>query len=184
MPNNCFESENLPFRCAPGQAAAQAERYKIMKYILFILLTLTYNASYACTVPKPGYNWNKDDLIDKSKSIVLVKLNSIDTDNSSIKYTLSPIKVLKGKGDETVFWSHSTKHYDSDFNYHSDGEFWMPNIGRSEFPCCICGPDHTFKKGEMYLLFPDAMGAMKSGEIIKNIEKDEWYKYVIDRVNG
>jgi hypothetical protein len=25
--NNCFESDGLPFRCAPGQAAAQAERY-------------------------------------------------------------------------------------------------------------------------------------------------------------
>ena len=26
--NNRFEADGLPFRCAPGQAAAQAERYK------------------------------------------------------------------------------------------------------------------------------------------------------------
>ena len=27
MANNRFESDGLPFRCAPGQAAAQAKRY-------------------------------------------------------------------------------------------------------------------------------------------------------------
>ena len=155
-----------------------------MKIIFLLLIALTSNISYACSVPKPGFSWNKDDLIEKSKSIVLVQLTSVEEDGSSIKYTLSPIKTLKGKGNEIVFWSHSKKHYKSDFNFHRDGEFWMPNIGRSEFPCCICGPDHTFEKGEMYLLFPDAMGSMKSGEIIKDIEKDEWYKYVIERING
>jgi len=155
-----------------------------MKIIFLLLIALTCNVSYACSVPKPGFNWSKDDLIEKSETIVLVKLASAELDETSTKYTLSPIKTLKGKANKIIFWSHSKKHYESDFSFHSDAEFWMPNIGRSEFPCCICGPDHTFEKDEMYLLFPDAMGSMKSGEIIKDIEKDEWYKYVIDRVNG
>lgn len=30
--NNCFESDGLPFRCASGQAAAQAERYAQVNY--------------------------------------------------------------------------------------------------------------------------------------------------------
>jgi len=152
--------------------------------IIFLLLMLVCNISYACSVPKPGFTWSKDDLIEKSKTIVLVKLNSVELDQSSTKYILSPIKTLKGKSEEIVFWSHSKKHYENDFNFHSDGEFWMPKIGRSEFPCCICGPDHTFVEGQMYLLFPDAMGSMKSGEIIRDIEKDEWYQYVLERING
>ncbi|MDH5445321.1 MAG: hypothetical protein OEY52_07175 [Gammaproteobacteria bacterium] len=154
----------------------------MMKYISLLILLISFNQAFACSAPKSGFDLDKDQLIEKSKTIVLAKLKSMEKENSEIKYTLVPLKILKGNKSEIVFRSISKKHYDNDFNFHKDGEFWMNKVGRSEFPCCICGPDHTFRENELYLLFPDSFGAMKSGEIIKDINKDEWYKYVLKRI--
>ena len=144
--------------------------------------------SYACSVPKPGSLLVTDDLIAKADTIVLVRLESSNTKLFEITYLLKTVEVIKGKGEKSyAFSSHgSTKVSDNDFIGHTAQDFWntpkdnKPNA-RSEFPCCICGPDHGFIMGRDYLYFPDKLGAMKSAEVIHSAN-DRWLQYVRAKV--
>ena len=139
--------------------------------------------TYACFVPKPGSGWSLDQLIENSKTIVVVELVETRKERSISRHVLKPIETLKGKLTGTIeFITHRQIHEGKDFNNHTDGEFWVDSTGRSSWPCCICGPNHTFIKGVKYLLFPDALGAIKSAEIVSS-SKDKWYLYVKDRVH-
>ena len=154
-----------------------------MKVLTIIFCICISSPSIACMFLKNGSEYkSKDELISKSKSIVLAKLESSETKEGRVFNKLKVLEVLKGSGiSEVIFISSKRKHYNNNFNGHSDGEFWIDGTGRSQWPCCICGPDHTFIKGENYLLFPDSFGAIKSAEIIK-AKSDEWYKYVKGRI--
>lgn len=66
---------------------------------------------------------------------------------------------------------------ENDFGLHRDAAFWAGNEGRSKHYCCICCPDHRFRSGATYLLFPDKLGAMKSAELIRDLA-DQWLAYV------
>ena len=91
--------------------------------------------------------------------------------------------MIKGNiSDDLVYRTHDGKHRSIHFNNHNDQEYWEKDKGRSEFPCCLCGPIHTFAEGYKYLYFPDLLGAIKSAEII-NSSEDKWYMYVKKRVN-
>lgn len=161
-------------------------RYMHLRSLIFLLALLVCGLnSYACSVPKTGIGWSKNELIDNSDVIVVAQLDEVEESDFLRKYTLIPVEGLRLRGSivEVVFWSGSEKHYDTTFNNHKDEKFWENGVGRSGFPCCICGPDHTFREGEYYLLFPNAFGAWKSAEIIKNFDEDEWYKYVVNRIS-
>jgi len=123
-----------------------------------------------------------DELIRKADTIVLVRLqNSIvskENEPYPSKFTLGTVEVLKGKASPTYeFLSFGSKESDYDFNGHTEKNFWKKSIGRSEWPCCICGPDHKFLSGRVYLYFPDKLGAMKSAEVILK-SNDRWLEYV------
>jgi len=128
---------------------------------------------------KRGVYWMADELVENSGTIILAVLTETEIVNPvTTIYRLKPIDVLKGDSPEVFeFHSYSNQHYANDFGDHTDADFWKENTGRSPWPCCICGPDHTFVQGETYLVFPDAFGAMKSAEIVQR-PHDKWLVYV------
>jgi hypothetical protein len=141
-------------------------------------------------VPIRGAGWDKHALIEGARSIMLV-VAKLSQDKKHIKF--DTLEVLKGSNQDPnkiemrnfLGYLGAEKRKDNTnnhFNNHEDAEFWNKDIGRSDWPCCICGPAHTFVPGIKYLLFPDAFGAMKSAEIIDNPKSDRWYKYVKENI--
>jgi len=156
----------------------------IMKILsAFALCIFTFN-SFACSVPKAGYGYPMEKLIDESKNIFLVQMVNVEKDDFINTYTLKVIEVLKGTApDKITFFNHDDSSHNNDFDNHKNLEFWVKDeIGRSEWPCCICGPDHSFEKGVNYLYFPDLLGAIKSAEIV-NSKEDKWYQFVKKRLS-
>lgn len=152
--------------------------------VVSVLFLIPLNA-FGCSIPKNGYGWGFAELVDKSDSIVLATLASQDEHVFSVENVLRVIEVIKGPPVSTVLFSGQPKGTHDGFDYfgHKAPWFWLTWSGRSEFPCCICGPDFTFRDGETYLLFPNSFGALKSAEIIKGTH-DLWYRYVKERVDG
>jgi hypothetical protein len=133
----------------------------------------------ACVVPRPGAYMDRDELVHSAENIVLVRMTRRESRaDGSVIYTLAPVNVLKGRAEaEYRFSSFSGEGPQRDFDGHRASIFWDKSTGRSAWPCCICGPDHTFVKGRTYLYFPDKLGAVKSAEIVDK-EDDRWLKYV------
>jgi hypothetical protein len=151
----------------------------------FIALCISSTA-WACRVPKPGVNMEYDELIRKADTIALVRLqtsvSSKENEPHPSKFTLETVEVIKGTASPSYeFLSFGQKESDNDFTAHTDKKFWKKPVGRSEWPCCICGPDHVFLAGRIYLYFPDKLGAMKSAEVILK-SNDRWLKYVRTKV--
>jgi len=146
---------------------------------LTLLVLFVFQTTEACYHPKNGFMWNHEELVKKAKTILIAELENIEKKEGSTFYVLKPIEVLKGEAPKEIrFLSHSfLDDLSNDFNDHSDEKFWKEDIGRSDWPCCICGPDHAFTFGEKYLLFPGAFGAMKSAEAIHS-DEDQWLTYV------
>lgn len=143
---------------------------------------------YACSVPKPGIDLDMDDLIGEANTIVLVKLESSNKERfGTTTHLLKTVEVIKGKGEKFYsFKSFGSKVSNNDFDGHTSPDFWSPPNAnkpnsRSNFPCCLCGPDHGFRKGRNYLYFPDQLGALKSAEVVHNAN-DKWLQYVRAKV--
>ncbi|BDX05159.1 hypothetical protein [Planctobacterium marinum] len=155
-----------------------------MKVLFFFLFTFS-TAALACSVPKNGYGFALEELIDEAKTVVIVELLTTTKKRLGYEHTLLSVDTIKGQAqDKYVFLSRSNDHESSTFSDHNDIRFWATDreIGRSTWPCCICGPDHTFKKGYKYLYFPDLLGAVKSAEIIRN-QNDRWLLFVKARLS-
>ncbi len=155
-----------------------------MKILSILVLVLFPLSSMACSSPKAGFGYPMEKLIDQSKNIFLVQMVSVAEEGFTNTYSLKVVEVLKGNAPEIInFVNYGSKYQDNDFDNHNNIKFWVKdNIGRSKWPCCICGPDHSFKKGVNYLFFPDLLGAIKSAEIVNN-KNDKWYKFVQKRIN-
>lgn len=153
-----------------------------LQWMRLILLGFLIFISLSCAVPKFSCGYTIDELIKNAPRIGLAKLIKYDTGMYGKKMSVLIIEQsLKGNclGDTIIFNSLKEGHDGNHFNHHYDKKFWKKQRkGRSDWPCCICGPDFTFIKGENYLLFPDCFGAYKSAEIIANKKKDKWLKYV------
>jgi len=151
--------------------------------ILFIAVFLG-TVALPCSLPKNGAGMEMDELIEKSDVIVLAEVVEIVPEvANATHFYLKPTRVLKGEPSKRIeFMNFSPKQSSSnDFDGHKKEEFWIQDIGRSKWPCCICGPDHFFEPGETYLLFPDSFGAMKSAELIKS-DDDKWLIYVESKI--
>lgn len=170
-----------------------------LKYRIILGLTVLFftRLILACAIPKVGMGWDKNELIDYAPRIFLVKVASIDerivrfktlemikNDRKLIEfYSNGPHKINIGKWNPMNMSILFSRYSSDDFNFHKDSRFWKKNIGRSLFEGYGCAPSHGFKVGELYLLFPDAIGAMKAAEIIRSM-KDRWYLYVKNRVKN
>ena len=149
----------------------------ILTLIFFFCSTIELNA---CPVMSPGLLLDKNELIEKSDRILLIKI--LNEDKSEI------IEVLKGKQlDNSKYKNFGKKldysgmYHSNHFENHTDLFFWELNIGRSED--FACGPVNTYIPGETYLIFPENHAARKSAEIIKN-SNDKWYLYVKNKISN
>ena len=118
-----------------------------MKY-LFVFLSLIASCTYACSLPKKGFGYSFEELIDNSETIVIVEL--VDTAQNTLGYnhTLTPVETIKGSAKNKYEFLSAFNEYESKtFSDHNSAEFWSTDTGRSTWPCCICGPDHTFIRG-------------------------------------
>ena len=148
-------------------------------------MLITSELTIACLVPKPGYGEDHKTLIANAKTIALVRLQRQEKPSyGGVLYTLETVEVLKGKAAPTYeFRSIAAPGSVNDFDAHQASTFWDTNVGRSEWPCCICGPDHAFDERHVYLYFPEKLGAVKSAEIVST-PGDRWLKYVRETLNG
>lgn len=155
-----------------------------MKRIILVLMLYCTQLN-ACYAPKKGFGWNKEELITHSELIVIAELKSIVKTKDGFEYTFNTISTLKGKSVDEIKYSTSTVPNPSTEHFHNHNQdiFWRDESGRSEFPCCICGPDHHFEFDNKYLLFPSSFGARKSAELI-NTEDDSWLKYVKEEIKN
>lgn len=134
-------------------------------------------------MPKPGYGLKADELIMNSEHILIAELQFSEVNDRITTHHFKVLENLKGEWSGTLtFVSYSKIHSTETFENHSSEEFWKDDVDRSEWPCCICGPDHTFQKGYKYILFPDSFGARKSAEIIADMETDMWYQYIMGKL--
>ena len=149
-----------------------------MKYIILAVAFFSLSAN-ACYSPKKGFGWDKEKLVGAANIIVIAELVKVEKLRFGFEYTLTAIVNLKGVSElEIKFRSMIPPLVSSeDFDGHKDEAFWKEDLGRSAFPCCVCGPNHSFTFGERYLLFPDSFGAMASAEAILSKE-DKWLAYV------
>lgn len=147
----------------------------------------------ACVFPKSGWSASYDQTIDMS-DIYVVELAKAEPrfygegDNrtrNGFKNTLHIVEVLKGDkkiGETFEFHTSTLEHSYNHFNSHTDEIFWSDESnGRAEWPCCICGPDFSFRDGERYLYFPDALGSVYAAEVVL-FEDDKWLQYVRARL--
>ncbi len=161
-------------------------KFKRSALVFFFVALWISCAAWACRVPKPGVGMDHDELISAANTIVLVRLQATSTSKKDepyfSKYTLETVEVIKGKASPFYeFMSYGSKESGSDFAGHTEKEFWKKPIGRSGWPCCVCGPNHAFLSGRNYLYFPDKLGAMKSAEVILK-GNDRWLEYVRSKV--
>ena len=153
--------------------------------LILIAQSVAINFAYSCIVSGPNFGLTADELIDKSKVIVLavlVEKNEALVENNAgqmeVSYRFRTEETLKGKAPRFIELSFVSlwppdEHYEEDFNNHTDERFWAEDVGRSLFTGGMCGPDHTFVEEETYLLFPDALNSAKSSEIVRDMN-DRW----------
>jgi len=155
--------------------------------LLFVFALVAYGHTQACMVPGRGARVHHDYVIWEAETIVLVRLKSrmqMERRPEATRYVLETVETIKGPGQALYeFVSRGSRYSGNDFGAHKASEFWAKDQGRSEFPCCICGPDHSFREGEIYLYFPDELGSMKSAELVRD-ESDRWLTYVRARVKS
>lgn len=160
--------------------------------ILLIFCLFTSGELLPCASPAHGYGMRKEALVLRSKTILLVRATKIgflvkevlSGDPDLVDIYLPSGQTIKGTLPDMVFSSDYSNH----FQDHTDPVFWkdafgQEDLGRSPFPCCVCGPLHEFIEGHDYLLFPEYIGAMKSAERIRSKE-DKWYQYVLEAVRS
>ncbi|MEM7184282.1 MAG: hypothetical protein AAF518_25510 [Spirochaetota bacterium] len=167
-----------------------------MKVLITIILFYTVHPIAACVAHAAGVDTPYNELIDTSKTILLVK---VERKTKKMKI----IEVLKGdahlkdlylgiRGEvfgggtgvyspSDISYHYQNESFENDFNQHKDPTFWKEYEGRGYFPCCVCSPFHIFKAGSTYLVFPDIWNNRKAAELIKSPD-DKWYTYVKEKV--
>ena len=160
----------------------------LMAMAALCMLSISATRAFSCSDPVEGSGMDRVALIQSAQVIVLAEAEGSGPSGGLQEVTFRTMEILKGKPRRTyrVFTTlprSSKAASDNDFDRHRAAVFWSSDAGRSESPCCICGPDHQFRIGARYLLFPDKLGARKSAEIILD-PADEWLAYVRAKIGA
>jgi len=160
----------------------QIKRQLTFSLACVVLLCLSGRA-FSCVSPTPGVFYKRAKLVDESERIYVVELQeSVRVKSLLTRYVLRVTSTLKGEPEESIeIEGYSESHLSTTFLNHTNPLFWLFDIGRSKWPPAKCGPDHTFKEGSRYIVYPDLLGARKSAEIIST-DEDYWYKYILGRI--
>lgn len=157
---------------------------------LLVLLSLSSNA-WGCMMTPPEQTTDPDELISRTKNIVLAKVVRADAGSSRwhVLYTLKTERTYKGNPPRAfqllggrLLGPSSIERFDE----HRDPAFWTKYGGR-EFHDTSCAIRPTFIVGATYLIFLDAPYHNKSFEEIyftgdDRSEKDRWLHYVESRI--
>lgn len=139
----------------------------------------------ACTVTPPHQIVPKEELVSRTKTIVLAEAVKEDaTPGGGVKYTFKSKQSIKGNAPETFTidgMSHGVLGGDpGTFNDHQDPSFWDTPRGR-----CVhdtsCRINPSFIVGGSYLIFLDGGEHQKAFEKIEKIDgegKDKWLTWV------
>ncbi|MEP0940162.1 MAG: hypothetical protein ABJH63_10650 [Rhizobiaceae bacterium] len=161
-----------------------------MKTILAsIIIAMNASSAMACTVFPQHMGVEHHELVARTPSIALVKVEHIGTDaggkiNGNV--TFETVDVLKGVvPDQKVMkfspigWMYDSELSKSDFDRHRDPEFWKHygriSIGRLGGVDTTCQLTPSFESGKTYLAFFDGERAehLHSFELIKHAD-DAW----------
>jgi hypothetical protein len=127
--------------------------------------------------------WSKDALVDRTATIVLAEVISIETQGRQSTFVFRTLESLKGKQQTTfsLLLSAAPANYkEVHFANHRAQEFWRSTHGRLPWLPGSCTPHYAFKQGARYLLFIESLGNGASAERIHH-NSDRWYKYVASR---
>jgi hypothetical protein len=142
--------------------------------------------SYSCTFPPLVQTIPHEKLISNTKDIVLARVVSGKSISGlyKVKYNLEVIEQIKGKSKKTFEIEGSSltsPNEASDFNNHSDVEFWQGSSRIYNNPACSITP--SFAVGNNYLIFINSWkyDHVNSFELILS-SHDLWYKKVKELV--
>ena len=164
--------------------------------MIFVFIS---HQGFACYATPKERIVSADDLIRRTKNIVLAKVTDsdytapkIDMDSApgvygpTTKIFFEVIRIIKGTSEKTFdFMSYGKSSEASLNNYddHKDPEFWKKETGMLG-PCSHNTPG--FVLGSVYLIFLDEPYHVKSFELINNYDvgtdQDKWLSYVEAKV--
>jgi hypothetical protein len=147
--------------------------------------------AYACYTPPPAQRTHADELIARTRQIVLARVVAAEmaVDANSVSYQFKALRTLKGTEPENIrivgfpgLWEGDIER----FNDHADPLFWENRVGRSQNDT-DCQIHPAFSVGGTYLLFLDEPYHVKSFEMILKTGggadvRDKWLQYVEKRV--
>ena len=158
---------------------------KMLTIKVLVINFIFVTESYSCSIPPYIQRIPYENLISKTKDIVLVKIvNAKDMGNRRVNYTIETIEQIKGISEKRFEIEGSSMMYPNeatDFNSHSDKEFWE-GAGRT-YNNSMCNISPSFAVGQQYLIFINSWenNHVKSYELILS-KHDLWYKKVKELV--
>lgn len=147
----------------------------------------------ACAVPRKGYRFTLDELIDKTDQIVLATFKC--NGQPDLLCGFHVLEALKGAHDPIVTLHAGWAFYaipairekhpgaQNDFSRHTESGFWSQTSMRSSWKAGSCYPALTFTPGRNYLVFIDSPASPYAAELIKSAD-DEWLRYVRYRLTN
>lgn len=150
---------------------------KIFRLLLVFICSSSF--VFACEVPPKEQNTPDEELIHRTKNIVLAQVVSAQLQaNSSVVYQFKIAEIIKGTSAETLelvggpLWPGNMEH----FEHHSIAGARLDN----EQDCEI---HPSFAVGQTYLMFLDKPYHRKSFELImrtngNSLTQDKWLQYV------
>jgi hypothetical protein len=156
-----------------------------LKSALFLLLTIPFRG-LACEMPPAEQRTPPEQLITRTKTIVLAEAIRAELVGDEVRYTFRTITPLKGTPKDQ-FQINGRPDSDLDFNNHFDTLFWEnPSTGRTlNGPDCDIHPG--FSVGHTYLIFLESPYHVKSFERITRTHgardtKDKWLQFVENHI--
>jgi len=159
----------------------------MFRLFLVLVLTLSTNPIFACSIPYPETALGKSELIAHAGSIALVKPIHAERMGRYTNWSFKIVERLKGDLEEgtvvTVnLLAAGEAIREMDFERHEMPGFWDVFLGRLPWLPGECTPRYEFESGGTYMLFLDAMANSASAERI-NDKSDKWYRFVVDEVS-
>lgn len=158
----------------------------ILKHVLTLHL-FSACALFACQVTPASQTVPKEELVARTKTIVLAKAVAAEAlEGGRVKYTFKAERRIKGAAaDEfTIEGAAYEPKYDGNhFKDHQEEHFWSTPRGR-----CVhdtdCRIHPSFEVGRSYLIFlemPYHQKSFEQAEKVSGEATDKWLAWVMER---
>lgn len=142
--------------------------------------------SFACTISPAVADYTKDQLIAKTKTIVLAECVASTVKSNETLFSFRTIQTIRGKQPKSfklALRAAPESYVEIDFASHTDPVFWIGTYGRLPWLPGLCEPTYAFEIGGQYLLFVDSLGNGAAAERIRT-PANKWYQYVRAKVKN